>query len=755
MAINSTSGGSATVQITSWAYNEASANSQSQANGVDEVVFANDIASVNNGNLQASPTFSGRFVVKNRGLSDEEVRYITSQTAGTGSSIIGTVSEPWSDQPIGTDTLEVCYIVQDAATVAGVGLVNKTNDDYDFSKFFEVQAGAGFGLLDGATMITDSNGSTTTAEITALSGAWFQVGVKQFGTGVRGGRISLSAGTGPADGDWGIDIQDGAIGNFYSVDIKGGVSYNSQFNGTVEILDSKLFKCIYDSDFTGVITLDNVVIEGTNLSTDTMTVDASTDVQSMVYGQANGFTDDATATTETITLQDVDWSGLSLHINVQNANKTYVVLDPFNWNPVTGSQTELSFSAAGLIEWRNSIEGTARQPDATAISGTKVFITEHDITDTVVYEALSDVNGAFSNDVLYESYEDNAGTSVTVTTYGGWGTKAYKYAKTPFDTVIDYTQRAITQQFSLVDDPDITAPSRDDALFSGSGITVEYHGSGTIFVGADTRPMKVMRVDGITTAPTYGDVIDDNATSTKSGTVIDFVDRGSGVYDIVLEYWTGVEFADNDVLDLNGAAWDAGAVQADTVGFYQEVTWWMGEEGQSNTTKVIYDNQVAQLSTTASIGTEWEQIVIAGDTTFAIPFQGNGSQVFNSEYNPTTTEGWWIGRVSDLQNISYFTMDDGTQWTPPAQVTHTTSGLISGSIVRYISGTGAGATILYEETAGVTGEVNYNYTWESDIDITILILSLEYENEDRDITLTNSNAELIIDQDTDIAYRNP
>ena len=750
MAINSTSGGTATVQITSWAQNEASAGSQAQGNGVDEVVFANPMTT-NNGNVAASPTHVGRIVVKNRGLGDEEVRYISAVTAGTGTTVIATVTEPWVDPPQAGDTLEVSYIVQDAATVTGLSLVTKTNDDYDLSKAFEVQSGGGFALLNGASMSSDNNASTTSAEFRCLSGGWFQVGVKQFGRGVRGGRITLAGGGSVADGDWGIDIQSGGVGNFYSADIKGVFSYNSQFNGTCEILDSKLFKCIYNADFTGVVTMENAVIEGQGAATDQLTCDATTDVQSLVIGNADGFTDDATATTETITLKDVDWSGLNQFIEVQHANKTFIVLDAFNFDPVITDQTELLFTAAGAVDERTSFLGTVAEPDGTVVVGAKVFIEEHTVGNTLDHELTSDSNGEVSADVLYRTFRDNT-TTVTRTTYGAWAVKAYDYGYVPVLSAINFALRAREPQLTMLTDPDVTAASAATALTNGSGITVERHGTGE----TDTQPMKVMRIDGVTTAPAIGDVIDDNATGTKSGTVIDFVSRGSGVYDVVLEGWSGVNFADNDVLDLNAAAWDAGAVQADTAGFYKEVTWWMGEEGVQNATTVIYDYQIGKLEqATLDTANRWDDVILAGKGEFAIPMQGNGSKEFHSVRNVADTEGWWIGRVSDLGNLEYCTMDDGTQWFPPTTVSLTVTGLPTTAEVTVVRISDQ-VELFHVETVGGSGQAVYTYTYEGDVNVDILLHDVTNNVENiTGVTLSTVNQTLPAVYAPDRVYANP
>lgn len=86
-------------------------------------------------------------------------------------------------------------------------------------------------------------------------------------------------------------------------------------------------------------------------------------------------------------------------------------------------------------------------------------------------------------------------------------------------------------------------------------------------------------------------------------------------------------------------------------------------------------------------------------------------------------------------------------------VTHTVSGLVSGSIVRYIR-VSDDSTLLSTGSAG-TGIVTYPYSYSSDIPIRILVLSLVYENESFDVTLSNTDAELVVVQKTDRIYFNP
>jgi len=86
-------------------------------------------------------------------------------------------------------------------------------------------------------------------------------------------------------------------------------------------------------------------------------------------------------------------------------------------------------------------------------------------------------------------------------------------------------------------------------------------------------------------------------------------------------------------------------------------------------------------------------------------------------------------------------------------VTHTTTGLISGSIVRYIQL--SDTSVLLDTGSSGLGIVEYPYSYSSDIDICISVLSLEYQIEQFDITLGNSDATLVVGQDVDRIYNNP
>ena len=114
------SGATDGIEVEDAAMHENTLASQAQANGVDEIVFTDDLATVNNGDITAPSGFVGRMCVLRWQTGTEETRFIVAETAGTGNTIIATVGEPWVIAPTSSDTVYISYSSDDMEAFIGM-----------------------------------------------------------------------------------------------------------------------------------------------------------------------------------------------------------------------------------------------------------------------------------------------------------------------------------------------------------------------------------------------------------------------------------------------------------------------------------------------------------------------------------------------------------------------------------------------------------------------------------------------------------
>ena len=187
MTITSTAGDG--VRVNSSAVTDT-IGAQTQANGIDQIVLTNTFAALNNGNVHGAADYSGdnRKIILRQGTGTEETRYITAQAAGTGTTVILTVNEPWVNQPQSGDTADVSYNLDDCATLTGVTLNSKTGV-YEFGRNFRCGNGTTFGYLaivNGKAMEMDDDGDTRYTKRVENAGR-LDIGYEQTGVGIQGG----------------------------------------------------------------------------------------------------------------------------------------------------------------------------------------------------------------------------------------------------------------------------------------------------------------------------------------------------------------------------------------------------------------------------------------------------------------------------------------------------------------------------------------------------------------------------------------
>ena len=531
---------------------ETTLGSQAGANA-NQVIVPNAIGTNNQGNLTGSPSYVGRLFMLRPGLSSEEVRYITGDAANTL-----TVNEDWVTAPASGDDWAISYIIQDVATVTGLSLINKRVADYSSSRRLSVGDGTNFAWLafvDGVSLETVDNGSTTVADFRVLNNARFDNGYLSSDTPVSGGYV---IGTPATDGEMVFDAQAGCVARLYDFFLTCVKQNISQFNGDVLLRKAKIFSGSHTMDLTGgasdPVAVREGVIEGKGAASDTVEINADTDIDGLTLISTAGFF--ATGAI-TVDLRNVLFlPNNSLFVDAATGQQWNLV-NP-TWIIDTGTQNEIQIAGTGQVDELFSIDVTVTEPDGTAIQNARIKIYEGLLNGDLPHTGNTDANGDLSLDILKRAFTNNAGTSLTVAARGSFALKVYDYGRTPFVGALT-VDMGIVASATLVTDPAITAATSALALSNPSGTpAITRHASGE----TDPRAMKVLHYDaGTGSVPTVGETM---TQGSATGVVVEYLgDAVSGT--LVLETWNGTEFTNNQTI-TGGASDFLGADRSDRRG---------------------------------------------------------------------------------------------------------------------------------------------------------------------------------------------
>ena len=177
--------------------------------GVKQIKFDTAITT-NNGDLESSPTFKGRYVVVRRGQSDEETNPIKSVDPD---GLTCTCLNAWDSGPASGDSYDVSYVLDDVATIAGCDKESGTRQ-YAFTKRLvigDAVAFAFFGMGDYQMMRMADSGPTTDA-IRIMNNGCFSAGAVKKNQPVKGGLIIF---TNDGDGESVMTCKTGSTANVY------------------------------------------------------------------------------------------------------------------------------------------------------------------------------------------------------------------------------------------------------------------------------------------------------------------------------------------------------------------------------------------------------------------------------------------------------------------------------------------------------------------------------------------------------------
>jgi hypothetical protein len=705
------------------------------------------MTSNNNGNVAGPPTdgtavYTGRLVHIRKGDGDEEIRYIVSES-GTG-PVTCVVNEDWDSQPVSGDTYFIPYGPTDMDTKGNAFKeLLKRVTDWAASDIIEVSSGGGFALLDGHSIETTDNSSTTQADIIVYSGGALYVGFISGGKPVSGGYIVPT----PAlDGEFAFDIQSGGLAYLYDFFMSAVKNNLSKYNGTVIMRRAKIFKCAYTMDMTGVLEVYDSIIQGLDTSNDYIIVDGTTDIQELVLVDVNGLQSPEDASPDTITIKNTSFVNMTKFIRVFDEKK-WKVVNPV-WLIDVDDQVNIDFSGVATpndeyVQELFSFDTLVTTPAGVAIQTARVHIYEGLLAANVPHYGDTDSAGEYSVDVLKREFTNPYMHTTTTTTSqqgpgiipevrGDFGLHIYKHAYVPYVGALTVAG-PINQPIGLSLDAAVAETTQATAFAAGSGITMTRHGTGE----TDTRPMKVLNYDqGTGSVPTVGETITQSTTG-ATGVVVEYLgDATSGT--LVLEDWNGTEFQDNDSYTLTGGASSFSAKAHLTGGgsFYEEYTWEV--DASSLSMQTVYDYLAAFMASDPDTYSQIFDIVQWGEDEWAQLLYSGASGYF-TERNVNNSEGVWV-HSRGAGTIAHFTADDGTLYYPAVQYTHVLTGLRPNTEVTYVQ---AGTVIFHVEDVTASGETNYSYIYAGDVTVDILIHHECYEFIAlEEVVLTNENASL-------------
>lgn len=725
------------------------------AAAANEIIFTGTMATNNNSNVVGPPTdgtasYVGRLVHIRKGDGDEEIRYITAES-GTG-PVTCTVNEDWDSQPVSGDTYHIPYgpTDMDSKGNAFKELLKRVTD-WAASDIIEVSSGGGFALLDGHSIETTDNSSTTQADIIVYSGGALYVGFISGGKPVSGGYIVPT----PAlDGEFAFDIQSGGLAYLYDFFMSAVKNNLSKYNGTVIMRRAKIFKCAYTMDMTGVLEVYDSIIQGLDTSNDYIIVDGTTDIQELVLVAINGLQSPDDSSPDTITIKNTSFVNMTKFIRVFDEKK-WKVVNPV-WLIDVDDQVNIDFSGVATpndeyVQELFSFDTKVTTPAGVAIQTARVLIYEGLLAQDVPHYGATDSAGEYSVDILKREFTNPyMHTTTTTTSTQGPGIKPevrgdfalhiYKHGYVPFVGALTVAA-AIEQPTGLSVDPAVDETNQATALSGGSGVTIEKHGTGE----TDTRPMKVLNYDqGTGSAPSVGETITQSTTG-ASGVVVEYLgDATSGT--LVLDGWNGTEFVDNDSYTLTGSvsSFSAKTHLSGTGSFYEEYTWEINCNSLSLQT--VYDYLAALMASDPATYSQILDIVAWGEDEQSQMLY-SGASGYYTERNVNLTEGVWL-RNRGGGTVDYFTADDGTQYIPAVQYAHTLTGLRPGTEVTYMQGS---TEIFHVEDVTASGETSYSYIYAGDVTVDILIHHECYEFiAIEDVVLSNENASVPVQQRKDV-----
>lgn len=698
-----TYGAAAGTVVTSYAMNETLGD-QSQQSGNNQVVVSDDISTAGNGQIGTKyTTYVSRKVIINLSGTPEE-RMVVSQANGTGNTVILTVNEDWGTNPAQSDTIHVMYNIDDIETGGaggGIGLNSKTGL-YELSNVLTVGNGtdpAGL-LLHEATALECDDRGVNNSMIVKSSGR-FDVGYLQAEQAVSGGIITSYNN---ADGEPWIEWQSGSLGFLRDVLLWSQLKVQllEHLNGAgATLVAAKIYSGTYGAQLFDAKFYD-CIIQGEEGASELIRLDAGTVINGLILISTEGLTTaNGDTTTETITIRDVVFIGNNTLLTI-NSNKTWNVINPV-WSVNTANQGDIDFLTAtsNSVNEKYSVDAVIQEADGTKLQNALVAIYENTQLDDLVQELVSNVSGVAAGSWIYKVFTDNAGTSLSVTTYGGHALRVDKWLFLPF-IATQISNEAFNAPVTLVDDPNIVQTTQATALSEGTGI----------IWNEDTNSSSIIKFTGGNGTLSASDGVT-GGSSTASGIMTKIIDGDSTAGTIHLNTRDAVNFSGTEGLS-NGAGWTATL----TNGSQQDFTIWVDGNGLSLQKVHDYFAALTSETTLSGIG---ELIHEWGRDSRGRALYATGSSFFTER---SYSKGVIVVDYG-AGTLDQFTDNSGGTYVPPTSVTLTihvqdeATANIVGASVR-IEKKSDGSQVSQNVT-DANGDHTDSYSYVGDLNVDVVV----------------------------------
>jgi hypothetical protein len=733
------------VIVTTAAMNEVIPAQTNVSDTTLEVEVSDDITTLSNGNLVTSPVYTSRLIILRQGSGTEETRRIVSAAAsGVGNTWILTVNEPWIIDPVGTtDSVHVSYIIQDVATVTGLGLINKRVQDYTSSRRLTVGTNAAtfayLAFIDGVSLESVDNSSTTVADVTVETDGRFDMGYIQAGVPTAGAAIFL---TPAVDGELGFAVRSGGEFNGYESDM---VSVKR----SLWLIDTSTTTKIRMTDMRFKFNINDFIIGSQDtdinkvsfLSDNTGTTprirvrDWSTgnEVKNILVNNFAGF--ESVTSGDDPVLRNISFFGMSKLITIATAETWTVV----NSIMIVGTTDQADVSIAGTGELLRKFEFRNFSHDlADAPLTAKHYVIARNYraspnTPTLMNENTADASGLSVQDVEVTRYVDNGGTALTGSATTVFAEISAEYGYIPIiksitpanedETVFPTKWGKAIDYAHSVDDFQVQATAATARTLGDTTntVSIEWQRSG----GKTTA--HILKWTGGVGALAVGEVIGNN--NNTSSHVLEEIIEGNNVAG------TGIIRSNNNIavsdvaqtLDNDvTATWTA----TYTVGSLRSYDWLIDADTLSPQELYDYLNAKLDEATLDQATPSFMHTVLdwAIDDSNALPVVGvtlGSPNKFGTVRNNTYSDGWAIFNLGGVKlgGITEYQANTGT-FVPAATVTLTVhcerkdDNTDIQNVQVIIKRVSDGSTV----DSGVTnasGDFSVSFSYTGDVDVTI------------------------------------
>lgn len=661
---------------------------QSQANGIDEVVVADTLDNLAITGMPATGnSYIGRKCIVNWGPHTEE-RVIISDTAGTTTTRILGVNEPWATGkvPALNDTLDIAVegtVDVENGTASGGITVNAQTKEYAYTNEFHIASG-GFVQHTSQLKFEINDSTTVTDEFEVVSGGRWAVGYQQEGRTVNGtAAINENGIASASDGERAFTIADGAIVSIYDFNLINPTSnlkpviVDGATNDKTKITIKK-FTNRYIS-YNPV--LSHGILEEWNVTGDgsancNYEITANTEILDWVMVDCAGFdTITADTSTETLRIDEVLFVNTAPLVTAR-ANKSWLVIDPApsTWIVDAGTQNELSFpvNTSNKVDKGHSIRPTVKASTGP-VQDAVIVVHENTQTDTVVMEENTDVDGYADGYFIHENYVYATATTLTKTTYGGHSLRVDAWLYFPV------IQSQASDEPFLSDVP-VTLDSNISQTTQATAIT---DGSGIVW-NEDANPSELFDFT-LGSGTALAGMILTFSPSGAVGTITEIASGDSIAGEIHLKTRNGTAIANGDTFSRTGGTVGtfSGTYTNDSK---QPFSVWI--EANAKSYQVQHDYWAAR---TAEV-----PLNAIGETAHGWGRDQQQRVVYKSGLDFSTERAYGKGIYivnGGTGSVSHFTDDAGNTWVPPATVTLQTTASYLGSGVE-------GVKVRYEESDG-------------------------------------------------------